>query len=326
MTPEELLEKLGSEAALDELAAALVEDALATPIGDWVAPPALANELAEGLRAWLNSDAAHEAQLGWARRVRTWLRERSMTLGQLTGNAIEDAARDLAALPYVPSREILVFLLDREPMRLLLRELFLDALLKFGNKLRGPMTANPVAKGLGGLGRFARDRARSTALGAFATDVADRLTDEVERQIERRSVEFAEAALSGLAARLADLLSDPARAQQQSSLRETLVDGLFALQTGELADEMERSNPTKRSDLIRRGIGLWISTDEAVGQIHDALVGLLEGYAERPLGEVLSEAGLLEAYRGLAVASIRRRLGPVTGGAAFQAWLKKHLA
>lgn len=326
MTPEELLQKLGSEQALDELAAALVDDALATPVGALVSPPALANEIVEGLRAWLNSEVAHEAQLRWAGKARSWLRERAMTLGQLTGSDVEDAALDLAALPYVPSREILIFLLDREPMRLLLRELFMDSLLKFGNKLRASMIANPVAKGLGGLGRFARDRARSTMFGAFASDVAERLTDEVERQLEKRAAEFAEAALSGLAARLADLLSDPARAQQQASLREALVDGLFALQTSELADEMERSNPTKRSEIIRRGIGLWIASDDATKQIHDALVGLLEGYQDRPLGEVLSEAGLLEIYRELGIASVRRRLGPIIQGQAFRGWLEKHLA
>lgn len=325
MTPEEILERLGSEEALGELAEALVDDALATPIGELVSPPALANEIVEGVRAWLNSDKAHEAQLNWARKARHWLRSRAMTLGQATGSAVEDAALDLAALPYVPSREILVFLLDREPMRLLLRELFMDSLLKFGNKLRGPLTANPVAKGLGGLGRFARDRARATALGAFASEVADRLGDEVERQIEKRAIEFAEAALSGLVVRLADLLSDPARAQQQAALREALVDGVFALQTSELAEEMERLNSAKRSEILRRGIGLWFSTEEAFGHVHDAIVGLLDGYAERPLGKVLAEAGLLDPYRELALASIRRRLIPFAKGDAFRSWLERRL-
>lgn len=326
MTPDEIRRRLLGEDAIAELAVALVEDVLATPVGELLPSAAVANEIAEGLRAWMNSTAAQELLLAWEGRARKWLASQAMTLGQLTGRAIEEACLDLAALPYVPSREILIFLLDREPMRALLRELFLDALLAFGRKIRAPVMANPVAKGLGGLGSFVRDRARSTALGAFATDVADRLADEVERQFEKRAVEFADLALSGLVARLADLLSDPARADQQASLREAIVDGIFALQTSELAEEMERSDPARRSALLRRGLGSWVATDEAVGRIRALVEGLIDGYADRPLGAVLEDLDLLEAYRGLAIAAAGRRLRRLVEGEAFLAWLTKHLA
>lgn len=325
MTPEDIQERLGSPEAVQALASAFVDDTLSRPVGELLPPAVLATELVEGLRLLLGSEPAQEAQLDLARRTRAWLRDQPLTLGQLTGRAIEDAALDLASLPYVPSREILVFLLDREPMRLLLRELFLDALLTFGRKLRDPVVTNPVARGLGGLGRLARDRARSTTLGAFATEVAGRLTDEVERQLERRALEFAEAALGGLVGRLADLLSDPARAQQQASLREALVDGVFALQTAEIAEEMERSDPKKRSNLLRRGFGLWIGTEDAARRIRDALAGALSGYADRPLGEVFEEWGILEGYRALAIASLERRLGPFAQSEAFRRWLGERL-
>src|SRR5690606_40065112 len=116
-------------------------------------------------------------------------------------------------------------------------------------------------------------RARGTALAAFATDVADRLADEVERQIERRAAEFADAALSGLVARLADILSDPARAGQLASAREALVDGLFSLEARELADELERSDPARRPALIRRGLGAGVATHGAGGGSRAAIEG-----------------------------------------------------
>lgn len=326
MTPDERHERLSSKEAIRSLATAFVDDSLARPVGALVAPAALAKEVVEGLRLLLASDSLQAAQLEAARRGRGWLREQPLTLGQLSGSAVEEAARDLASLPYVPGREILIFLLDREPMRLLLRELFLDALLTFGRKLRDPMLTNPVAKGLGGLGRFARDRARSTAFGAFATDVAGRLGDEVERQFERRALEFADAALSGLVVRLVDLLADPARAQQQASLRETLVDGIFALQTAEVAEELERSDPVKRSNLLRRGIAGWLASDEAEKRIRDVIEGALEGFAERPFGEVLEAWGLLEGYRPLAITSIERQIAPFAQGPAFRRWLDERLS
>lgn len=325
MTPDEIRRRLLGEDAIAELAVALVDDTLATPVGELLPSAAVANEIAEGLRAWVNSTGAQELVLAWEGRARKWLSSRAMTLGQLTGRAIEDAFLDLAALPYVPSREILIFLLDREPMRALLRELFLDALLAFGRKIRAPVVAHPVAKGLGGLGSFVRDRARSTALGAFATDVADRLADEVERQFEKRAIEFADLALSGLVARLADLLSEPARAEQQASLREAIVDGIFALQTSELAEEFDRSDPARRAAILRRGFGSWVATDDAVATIRTLVEGLLDGFAERPLGVVLEELELLDAYRGLALSAAGRRLRRLVEGEAFLDWLTRQL-
>ena len=326
MTPDEIRGRLFSEEAVAELAAAVVDDALSTPLRELIPPPAVANEIAEALRAWLNSTPAQELQLAWAARARAWLASQPATLGQLAGRAIEEACLDFAALPHVPSRDVVIFLLDREPIRALLRELFLDALVTFGRKIRAPMVANSVGRSLGGLGQFVRERARGTALGALASDVADRLADEVERQLERRAADFADAALSGLVARLADMLSDPARAGHFASLREALVDGLFALRAPELAEELERWDPSRRSALIRRGLGAWVATDEAVARIRAALEGLLHGIGDRPLGEVLAELELREAFRGIALAATTRRLRRLVEGEAFQAWLESRLA
>lgn len=326
MTPDEIRGRLLSEEAVAELATALVDDALAVPLRELLSPPALANEIVEALRAWLNSTPAHELQLAWAARARKWLASQRATLGQLVGRAIEEACLDLAASPHVPRRETVIFLLDREPLRALLRELLVDALVAFGRKVGAPVMASPVGRRLGGLGSFVRERARGTALAAFATDVADRLADEVERQIERRAAEFADAALSGLVARLADILSDPARAGQLASAREALVDGLFSLEARELADELERSDPARRSTLIRRGLGAWVATDEAAVWIRAAIEGLLDEIGDRPLGEVLAELELLESFRGIALASTSRRLRRFLEGEAFQAWLERRLA
>lgn len=326
MSTEDIRKKLvGGAPAAEKLVELLLEDTLSRRLGELLPPAGTATAVVEGLKAWVGSDGALRFQLALGERGREWLERQRMTVGQLTGRGVEDAFLDLVARPVPPNREILLFLLDREPMRLLLRELFLDALLAFGRKVRAPVASHPLAKGLGGLGRMARDRARATTLGAIASDVADRLSDEMERQLEKKAVDFADAALEGLIAKLVDLLSRPERAEQQAALLEALVEGLFALEAGEIAGELERTDPELRTTILRRGLGAWASSDEAIPQIRDVVEALLEGEEERKLGDLLDELGLLDTWRDLAGQSLRRRLFPFLEGEAFAAWLEELL-
>lgn len=324
-TPDEIRERIGSEEAVRALAEAFVDDAFARPLGELLDPARLAAECVQGLRLLIASEPAHAEGLALGGRMRAWLRAQPRTLGHLVGPALEETALDLVSLPYAPNREILVFLLDREPMRQLLRELFSEALLSFARRFREPVASNPLARGLGGLGRMARERARNSTLGALASEVAERFTDEFERQFERRAAEFAEAAIGHLVGKLADLISDPARAEQQASLRRALLSGVFALQTAELAEEMERSGPAERSRLLRLGLGAWLASEGAEPTIRDALAAAIAPHAQRPLGEVLEAWGLREDYRALAVAGLERRLGPFLQGDAFRRWLEARL-
>lgn len=327
MNAEDIRKKLAAgQPAAERLVELLVEDTLQRPLRELVAPLETGKAVVEALRAWTASERAVELQEAMGHRARSWLQEQRMTLGELTGRAVEDAFLDLAARPYVPSKDLLIFLLDREPMRLLLRELFHDGLITFGNKVRAPVASNPLAKGLGGLGRFAKERARSTSLGAIATDVAERLTDEMERQVEKRAFEFADAALEGLIRKLADLLSNPARAEQQAALREALVEGIFSLSLRELAEEWGRDDPRERGRIVRRGLGLWVATDDAVAQVVALFEGLAGELGDRSLRELLEELELVEAFRGIAGDAVRRRLQPFLEGEAFAAWLGELLS
>jgi len=316
-----------AEGPLPRLASLVVEEDLATPLGDLVEAGFAASLVRKGLRAWLRSDLAEGWLLERIRTLRGWLSEQEGALGDLIPHDLQDTWLELASQRYTPSREVVLVLLDREPVRALFRELFLQELLAFGRKLRAPVVENPLAKGLGGLGRFARDRVRSSggAFGTLATDVASAVSGEVERQLDRKAEEFADAALSRVLHRFADLICDPGRAGEYAAIREALAEGVLDLDAADLAHEWERSEPVVSAEITRRGLISWIEREEAEGEIRAVIEVLLAPDAEAPLREVLDRMGLLDDYMELAHELALRRLRGLVRSDAFGAWLEELL-
>jgi hypothetical protein len=80
-----------------------------------------------------------------------------------------------------------------------------------------------MARGLGSLAKFAGEtvKARSGGLGSLVGAVSG----EVERQLEKRAVEFVDASIAGVFGQIADALSDPKRAEEAAELRMAIFDG-----------------------------------------------------------------------------------------------------
>ncbi|HEY0839824.1 MAG TPA: hypothetical protein VGD74_06535 [Vulgatibacter sp.] len=311
----------GDDAPLERLARLAVARDLETPLGALVDPSFFAGMFAGALRAWLASDEAEGWILDRVRELGDWLSARDATLGELVPPSLQRACVELAGRPYAPDREVTLFLLDRPPVRELLRHLLLEELLAFGRKLRAPVMENPLARGLGGLGRFARDRARAGAFASMASDVVGAVSDELERQLDRRAAEFADAALSRVLQRLGDLLCDPSRAEEQAELRQALLQGVFELDTSELARELDRSEPHVISAIVRRALSAWLERDETKGEIAEALGAVIAQDAGEPLRAVLARLGLLDEFMDLALAVARRQTRSLVESEPFAAWL-----
>lgn len=284
--------------------------------------PAVAKAVKISAEAWLRSDAAEGWLLGRLEGLSDWLVARDALLAEVVPLQLQELLLELAGHGYAPDRELALFLLDREPVRKLLRDLFLDELLAFGRKLRAPVVENPLARGLGGLGRIARDRAKSSgAFGALASDMVGAVSGELERQLDRKALEFADAALSRLLQRLADLISDPEAAREQAVLRQALLEGIFELETGEIAYELERSEAQHTSAALRRWLLAWLESPHAESDLVGLLEGLFGAELEVPLGEFLDTVGLLESWEGLAKDLAERRIRALVTSEAFADWL-----
>ena len=318
----ERLRATGDDTPIERLARLTVERDLERPIRELVDPAFTAGAVRAALRTWAASDAAEGWILDRIGELREWLLARRAPLGDLVPPSLQAASAELAGRPWSPDRGITLFLLDRPPVRELLRHLLVEELLAFGRKLRAPVMENPLARGLGGLGRMASEKARSSgAFASMASQVVGAVSDELERQLERRAGEFADAALSRVLQRLGDLLCDPSRADEQAELRQALVQGVFELDTGQLARELERSQPAVVSAILRRGFEAWLERDETEGEIAAAIGAVFAAEADRPLREVLDRLGLLDGFLSFALPLTEARMRGLVETDAFAEWL-----
>ncbi|HEY2518334.1 MAG TPA: hypothetical protein VGI39_46010, partial [Polyangiaceae bacterium] len=253
-----LLEKLKDDSdngAVAKLARLVVEDALGRTIEELVEVEFVVGALRDGLKALTASDAVAAqivARIGAAEKK---LAAEKAPLDALLPEPIVQGARELAALRVTPSRPMVVKLLDREPVKKLLRAQVVDTLVAFGRRAASPVADNPIARGLGGLGKFALGQAKPGALGALANAVSG----EVERQVEKRATDFADTAVAGILDGLADQISDPSRAAEQAAMRLAVLDGFLELSGAEVA-ELGRGPVAERVAVVRKALSAWAAS------------------------------------------------------------------
>jgi hypothetical protein len=225
---------------------------------------------------------------------------------------------ELLGRPYSPDKRLVLTLIDRPPMRELIRGLLLQTMLDFGRKVASP--AAGMAKSLTGLARFAVDtaKARSGAIGSMVGAVSG----EVERQLEKRAVDFVDASMSGVFGELADSVSDPKRAHEAAELRVALFEGVLELTLPQLARELMNLDVPGGAEVLREGLDRWIASPEAEEAFKQSASALTKREGARTLRAVLEEAGQLQTFRTLGREALRARIGEIVTTPAFGAWLE----
>ena len=317
--PADLLARLrdpGEEGASARLAALLVDDVLETPVGQLIDPAQVVSALREGLREITASAAAARHVVTRLEAARALLSGRDTPIGQAVPAALREGLRALASLPLLARREAVLKLLDRQSFRQLVRAQLTQTLADFGRRATSPVSDNALARGLGGLGKLAGQIARPGALGAIASAVST----EFERQVDKRASDFADTAVAGVLAGIAEQASDPARAEQQAALRLELLEGLFALTGAELTD-LARGSIEAQVTAVRRALSAWVESPGFARDVVPPLGALVALEGPRPLGALLDDLALRESVGSHARQVVRAALSRLTAGPAFEAWL-----
>jgi len=242
-------------------------------------------------------------------------------------------AKELLRLPHTPDRALLVALLSRPPFRRLNRELMTGTLVDYSRRIRSTLSDPNAGRNLGMLGRLATQAVQkgTAAVGAVAGGVASVVTDELERQMQRRAGEFAEGAVDELVGRLATTLTDPARAAEHVELKLSLLDFALDLPGESVAAELARVQPATVVVPLRAALLRWLDRPQATEDLVAALrwlyaqdVGLPGGearaFGDRSVAEIVGSTELLAAVQSALRTLVAQLVRPsVASGALRQA-------
>jgi hypothetical protein len=315
----ERLKDRSDGAAADRLAQLMLEQLFSARVDAVLPPKQVAAWARLALEGWL---ASPEALATLERHLETTVNAFNTDrrrLRELAPKELRETVLELTQRSYSPDRRVVLTLLDRPPMRELIRALVLDTVTAFGARMAAP--AATVTKGLGGLARFAADqmKARGGALGGIVGAVSN----EVQAQLEKRASEFADAAISGVLAEIADAICDPKRAQEAAQLRVEIVEGALELTLPQLARELINLDVPGGAKVLREGLSQWLASPEGKAKLDDAAAKV---QLDRTVGQLLEGIGQLEAARTIGRELIRSRLGELFDSPAYATWLAEVLA
>ncbi|MCY1080499.1 hypothetical protein [Archangium lansingense] len=322
MNAQDLLARLqdsSPDGPLDRLASLVVEHELSQSLENLLPPALVARALRASLEGWLASDTADRELAAAIDHLQRQLTQDPRTVREAVPPELPKMLAELANRRYSPDRALVLAVLDRPPVRSLARALLLNVLIEFSRKVSAPVTENRIAKGFSGLAKFAAEQAKGS--GGALGGIAGALSDEIERQVEKRARDFADSALSGLFQQLADALTDPSRASEQAEMRVALLDGVLGLPLAKLGRELSRADVPGSAAVVRKALSQWLTSRDATAELESLVTRVMEQGGKRPVREVLEKLGLLDTFRDLGRESLRRRLAPVVASEPFANWL-----
>jgi hypothetical protein len=315
------LQDASPDGPLDRLAALIVEHELSQPLATLLPPALLARATRQALEGWLASPTAEGELTTFLDQLQEGLVREPGTVRDAVPREFVQGLTELASHRYSPHRELVLGVIDRPPVRTLVRGLMLNVLIEFSRKVSAPVTDNRIAKGFTGLARFAAEQARSS--GGTLGGIAGALSDEIERQVEKRARDFIDSALSGIFQQTADALSDPHRASEHAELRVALLDGVLGLPLSRLGRELSQVDVPRGAAVARKTLTQWLASPGSQPALEEALGRVFARGGERPVRELLRALGLLDTFQQVGREALRTRLAPIVASAPFAQWLSE---
>jgi len=311
-----------TDAALGQLAAISLETLLDTPVTAVLDDESVVRITRSVLGGWLESKESMSAFTRLTERVVNQLSGNRRPLKEVLSAQIQQALREVVSRPFSPDRALVLSVIDRDPARELVRQLLLDAILDFGRKFSAPVSG--MAKGLGSWAKLATETVKSR--GGGLGSLVGAVSGEVERQLEKRAVEFVDTAMGGIFGKIADSVSDPRRASEAADLRLSLFDGAMELTLHQLARELMNADLPGAVELLRDSVRAWLSSGEADPQLKSLTQFAIAATPHRTMRELLTEWGLLEVLKPIALEQLQARMKDVVATDAFAKWLEGVLA
>ncbi len=311
-----LREKLKDERALLELARLSVEVLLDVPVAKLLPKDVVVATARQALEGWVRSPSALAVLSRGVEATVAELNATPRALKDVVAREVREAVREVVGRPFSPDKRLVLTVIDREPTRELVRALLLDFVLEFGRKASAPVAG--VAKGLGTFAKLAGEavKSRTGTIGSLVGAVGS----EVERQMEKRAVEFVDAALSGVFGQLADAISDPRRAAEAAELRLAMIDGVLELTLPQLARELANGDVPGGAEVLRKGLERWLANPASDAELQRFAELAVRDAGSKKAREVLDELGLPAVVKERGAIALAERLEEVVSSEAFAQW------
>jgi hypothetical protein len=300
------------------LAVAIVEDVLQRPLDELLGARSLAVAIREGLVALTTSDSATQRLIARVEGASRALAAEQRTIEAIVPSPLAEGMRAFARLPTAPSRDALLKVLDRPPVRKMLRAQVIETLAAFGRRAASPVSDSSLARGLGGISKRALGQIASGP--SALSRVASAVSSEVERQVEKRATEFADTAVAGILAGIVDQAADPAHRDEEAAVRIAIVDGLLEMTGAELGG-FSPGHAQSQVQVARSALAAWANQPDFVRSLESALEAVLAEDAHRPLGDLLADLALRDAVVKHATGVVEQAIARLVAGPAFERWL-----
>jgi hypothetical protein len=178
-----------------------------------------------------------------------------------------------------------------------------------------------VAQVAQGVGQWAKSAARAALSKAGALgDMVGAVSNEVERQAEKRAAEFVDAALEKTVEDLVFALSHPSRTAETASLRRSLLEAALEWRLPQLARELVNADLPGAAQSLQGALAEWVASEDFASTLCNGL-GFLRKEASS-WKEMLERHGLLEAWANAAQQQTLHHLQTLAQTPAFFEWLK----
>lgn len=317
MDANSLLAKLKNDAALEQLAELSLDAQLDQTMGALLPEAEVAKALRAAIEGWVRSPQALPGLTKVVEDAVAQLQADGRALKDVLPAELKELTRNVLKRPWSPDRKLVLTVIDRPPVRELVRALLMDTVVEFGRRASAPVAG--VASALGGFAKLAMGTAKEKS-GTFGALVGA-VGGEVERQVEKRASDFVDYSLSKVIGQIADSISDPKKAKEAAELRAALYEGVLELTQTQLSRELMNLDVPGGAEVVRDGLERWVSSPGADAVFAGLANDLNRQYGARTLRAVLEEAGQLQTFRTFGKSALKKRMGEIVATDTFAAWL-----
>ncbi len=319
------LRRKGKTSASAKLAGIIVDDLLARPLRELAPPDEVADRSMDLLAGLAEAGDLETMVIERVDRYIDHVAAETGTLRDWVPGEAPERLKDLVMAAEAKSSDATLKVLDHEAMRGLVRKVLRETLSNFVKKLRSPVSDSRLLSGVRKRASGVRKRAgRLTSaprklMGGLGDGMMGAVSEEMERQMQRRVGDFVDSAVGGVMRRIADHVTDPSHQGQFGEMRAAVLDMALDTPSKDVARYLDNVDREALAAFVSAEIAGLVGSELLRDRLEQLCEDELDG--EPTLGEYLDRRNILDPWRDWAVSVVADRTRALAQTDAFEDWL-----